>query len=332
MDWAFDYMQRDGEGDPDERTWLRDETGGSVYLQADDAPARTAAAPARMQPSVRASSMAATGCASRGPNCRSRHRLSGLRCARGHRGRRPHRRSDRRDIGVLAVTSADRLNAGWTAATRARARGQPRRQSQVERLLQALPPHCPLITVTDGHPATLAWLGARAWAMRCPAGRRAFRPDRHDRRSLPPFRHRRRRHRRRRQLPLPRSPDQAAGRQGLECDALQLGSAAGISSCQRRLASRFFLKLREKPDPQNSQTNCNTRSRRCDETEICAFFIERPLRNCRLQAHGRWNGWLRLCRRRSSLGSMRGGMSQSVEPESKDWASCFRCNGKAVAR
>ena len=30
----------------------------------------------------------------------------------------------RRDIGVLAVTSADRLNAGWTAAQRARRRGQ----------------------------------------------------------------------------------------------------------------------------------------------------------------------------------------------------------------
>ena len=33
MEWAFDYMQRDGEGDPCERTWLRDETGGSVYLR-----------------------------------------------------------------------------------------------------------------------------------------------------------------------------------------------------------------------------------------------------------------------------------------------------------
>ena len=33
MGWAFDYVQRDGEGDPDERTWLRDETGGSVYLR-----------------------------------------------------------------------------------------------------------------------------------------------------------------------------------------------------------------------------------------------------------------------------------------------------------
>ena len=33
MAWAFDYLQRDGDGDPDERTWLRDETGGSIYLR-----------------------------------------------------------------------------------------------------------------------------------------------------------------------------------------------------------------------------------------------------------------------------------------------------------
>src|SRR4030088_8283 len=33
MDWAFDYLQKDGGPDPDERTWLRDETGGSVYLR-----------------------------------------------------------------------------------------------------------------------------------------------------------------------------------------------------------------------------------------------------------------------------------------------------------
>lgn len=33
MEWAFDYLQRDGEGHRDERTWLRDETGGSVYLR-----------------------------------------------------------------------------------------------------------------------------------------------------------------------------------------------------------------------------------------------------------------------------------------------------------
>ena len=77
---------------------------------------------------------------------------------------------DRRDIGVLAVTSADRLNAGWTAARRARARGQGGARSLAERLLDDLPPHCTLITVIDGHPATLAWLGSVAGHRTVPLG------------------------------------------------------------------------------------------------------------------------------------------------------------------
>ena len=67
---------------------------------------------------------------------------------------------DRRDVGLLAITSADRLNAGWTAAQRARERGLVHAQSHIERLLDSLPPHCALITLVDGHPATLAWLGS----------------------------------------------------------------------------------------------------------------------------------------------------------------------------
>ena len=31
--FAFDYIQRSGEGEPDATTWLRDATGGSVYLR-----------------------------------------------------------------------------------------------------------------------------------------------------------------------------------------------------------------------------------------------------------------------------------------------------------
>ena len=42
---------------------------------------------------------------------------------------------DRRDVGLLAVTSADRLNAGWTAAQRARERGLAHARSHIERLL-----------------------------------------------------------------------------------------------------------------------------------------------------------------------------------------------------
>ena len=67
---------------------------------------------------------------------------------------------DRRDVGLLAVTSADRLNAGWTAAQRARERGLIHARSHIERLLEDLPPNCSIVSVLDGHPATLAWLGA----------------------------------------------------------------------------------------------------------------------------------------------------------------------------
>jgi pyruvate dehydrogenase E1 component len=67
---------------------------------------------------------------------------------------------DRRDVGLLAVTSADRLNAGWTAAQRARERGLVNARSHIERLLADVPAHCGIVSVLDAHPATLAWLGA----------------------------------------------------------------------------------------------------------------------------------------------------------------------------
>ena len=67
---------------------------------------------------------------------------------------------DRPGVGLLAITSADRLNAGWTAAQRARERGLTQARSHVERLLADVPARCSLVTVIDGHPATLAWLGS----------------------------------------------------------------------------------------------------------------------------------------------------------------------------
>ena len=76
----------------------------------------------------------------------------------------------RRDIGVLAVTSADRLNAGWTAAQRARAAGNMGAEAHVERLLNGLPSHCWIVTVLDGHPATLSWLGAVTGHQTLPLG------------------------------------------------------------------------------------------------------------------------------------------------------------------
>ena len=56
--------------------------------------------------------------------------------------------------GLLVVTSADRLHRDWLEAKRA---GAP---SHIESLLQPLAADAALVTVLDGHPATLSWLGA----------------------------------------------------------------------------------------------------------------------------------------------------------------------------
>ena len=66
----------------------------------------------------------------------------------------------RRDVGVLAITSPDRLFAGWRAAEAARMAGEDAQPSHVETLLRPLPRHCCLVTVADAHPAGLGWLGA----------------------------------------------------------------------------------------------------------------------------------------------------------------------------
>ena len=66
-----------------------------------------------------------------------------------------------RDIGLLAITSADRLHAGWTAARKLRRdRRGLTHLSHIERLLAPLPRDCGIVTVIDGHPATLGWLGS----------------------------------------------------------------------------------------------------------------------------------------------------------------------------
>jgi pyruvate dehydrogenase E1 component len=61
--------------------------------------------------------------------------------------------------GLLAVTSPDRLHAGWLAAGRARRGGDIQARSHIERILAPLAPGAALVTVLDGHPATHAWFG-----------------------------------------------------------------------------------------------------------------------------------------------------------------------------
>jgi pyruvate dehydrogenase E1 component len=66
--------------------------------------------------------------------------------------------------GLLAVTSPDRLYAEWRARVTCGADGHeaggPARPSHIEALLAPLAPDAALVTVLDGHPATLSWLGS----------------------------------------------------------------------------------------------------------------------------------------------------------------------------
>jgi pyruvate dehydrogenase E1 component len=68
-------------------------------------------------------------------------------------------RDDVPDAGLLAITSPDRLYAGWLAAQRGRRGGTPS-TSHIETLLAPLAPGAALVTVLDGHPAAHAWLGS----------------------------------------------------------------------------------------------------------------------------------------------------------------------------
>ena len=58
--------------------------------------------------------------------------------------------------GLLVVTSADRLQQNWIASVRA---GQSAR-AHVVQLLEPLASTAGLVTILDGHPATLSWLGS----------------------------------------------------------------------------------------------------------------------------------------------------------------------------
>ena len=156
--FSLDYIQKEGDDERSERNWLRDETGGSIYLQLSTRPIEQIKR--AMTPDLRQCIIdGAYWLREPGPNCQVVVAYTGAVAPEAIQSV-GLMAEDRRDVGLLAVTSADRLNAGWTAAQRARERGRADARSHIERLLDGLPGHCGLVTVLDGHPATLAWLGA----------------------------------------------------------------------------------------------------------------------------------------------------------------------------
>ena len=136
MGWAFEHMQAND--------------GGSVYLRLST---RTIDQPQRPNLSAIADDIIAGAYWLRAP-------APGAELAIAYAGALAPEALDAyeqvlEDIpgaGLLAVTSPDRLYADWQSSCHGHA----------GRLLSVLAPDAALVTVLDGHPATLAWLGSVA--------------------------------------------------------------------------------------------------------------------------------------------------------------------------
>jgi pyruvate dehydrogenase E1 component len=61
--------------------------------------------------------------------------------------------------GLLAVTSPDRLHAGWSEAQRRRRAGDGGARAHIETLLAPMAAGSALVSVIDGHPAAHTWMG-----------------------------------------------------------------------------------------------------------------------------------------------------------------------------
>jgi pyruvate dehydrogenase E1 component len=158
MEWAFDYMQRGGDEDKEKR-WHRDEKGGSVYLRLSTRPLDQLTR--SMTPDLRGEIIdgaywlrrpepgTALAIVYTGAVAPEAIEAAGLL-------------SEDRRVGVLAVTSADRLSAGWHAAQRAREHGDPGARAHVETLLADLARDAGIITLTDAYPEALSWIGGVA--------------------------------------------------------------------------------------------------------------------------------------------------------------------------
>lgn len=160
MRWGFEYMQRDGTGSS-EIAWLRDVRGGSVYLRLTT---RTIEQPDRAMTDELRHAVIAGGYWLRPP---APDAELAIICSGAVT---PEAIAAHADViedipgaGLLIVTSADRLDAGWHAVARARQDGTAGAEpAHIESLLASLAPDAGLVTVLDGHPTTLSWIGSVA--------------------------------------------------------------------------------------------------------------------------------------------------------------------------
>ncbi|GAB4155700.1 MAG: transketolase [Sphingomonadales bacterium] len=158
MGFAFDYMQRHGDATPDGDSWLPDAQGGAVYLRLSTRPLEQ---PMRRFSPEQERAIIQGGYWLRppGPNSEIVIAYTGAVAPEAIEAA-GLMAEDRRDVALLAITSADRLHAGWSFAAQAREQGLSQARSHIERLLAMVPNHAHVISVIDGHPATLSWLGS----------------------------------------------------------------------------------------------------------------------------------------------------------------------------
>jgi pyruvate dehydrogenase E1 component len=141
MAWALDYIQRHGDAAATvEKNCLPDAQGGSTYLRLSTRPLEQ---PQRsMSPELRQGIIDGAYWHRRpGPNCQIIVAYMGAVAPEAIQAV-GLMAEDRRDVGLLAVTSADRLHAGFVAARREAERGRAQARSHIERLLGDLPSHC----------------------------------------------------------------------------------------------------------------------------------------------------------------------------------------------
>lgn len=162
-------MQREGHAKHDPRTTLRDGAGGSIYLRLKTRPIEQITC--REDPAFRQGVIDGAYWL-REPRPNTRLVLAYQGCVAPEVLTAAGRLAEtQRDVAVLAVTSADRLNAGWTAAQRARRHGFGEAVSHIERLLPPRSFTCAFHHRHGWTPCNARLAGLRSWQRDHIAGR-----------------------------------------------------------------------------------------------------------------------------------------------------------------
>ena len=158
MRFGLEFMQRDAKAGNVSENGLDDDSGGSVYLRLSTRPLEQIKRD--MTPELEENIInGGYWLRKPGPNARAVIAYTGAVApeaieAVGLMG------EDVRDIGLLAITSADRLASGWSGAQKLRQERDVSACAHVEKLISCVPKDAAIITVCDAYPTTLSWLGS----------------------------------------------------------------------------------------------------------------------------------------------------------------------------